>query len=750
LGKIARRVGLWLRGSLIAVLICLAASAIAASGMLTPLSLSLRDFWFGVFQRPASGEIVLVHMDSHSIKELRNWPWPRSRHGQLVDRLNEAGADLIAFDVDFSSPSKPEEDKSFAKAIERAAGKVLLASLVQPLSADRRELTMSLPLDMFLENALWGDVNIMPPEGLARVASVARVYETDDPRPGFAAIIAQNGPMSASEFVIDYSIDRSTIPFLSYIDVLKGQFDPARVRGKRIIIGATAVELGDRVSVPRWGVIPGVEVNALIAESLLQNRTLSDASIAGQLILILLVALGMNPARMRWGARSIMVPLGLSAVGLLAVSVGSFLYLALLVDPLPAFVAAIICVFSSGLLELASRSNAVMRERTTSSMRQAMITRIVEDSSDGILVVRDNGRIELCNDQAARLLNVTRKTLTGRLIRNYLPAFEDLGDAAKGAGLSEANRSCDLQLEGEAGEALVELSVRRTQLGALGAANSYGTRYLDSYTLRDVTAVRRAREAELRAQEERLASERAKTNFVANMSHELRTPLNAIIGFSELLAGEMLGPVEQRAYVEHAEIVVKSSHHLLSVVNNVIDVARLDSELVQVSHAETHVTDVIEGAVDLVKALSVFQGHDIQLSIAPEASVINTDARLLKQIAYNLLSNAVKFSPEGSSVSCAAWIEGADAVLVVKDNGCGIAEESLPRLSDLFSHAESAFNRPHDGLGVGLYLVKRCLEKLDGRLSFETAVGEGTTVRVVLPAAAISQAAPVAFAGAAS
>ena len=747
MGRVVRRAGLWLRGSLLAFLICLAMTAVALSGLLNPLSLALRDFWFGVFERPASGEIVLVHMDSRTIQELRNWPWPRSRYGQVVDRLNDAGADLIAFDVDFSSPSKPEEDKAFAKAIERAAGKVLLASLVQPLSADRRELTMSMPLDMFLENALWGDVNIMPPSGLARVASVARVYETDDPRPGFAAIIAQNGPMSASEFVIDYSIDRGTIPFLSFIDVLNGRFDPERVRGKRVIIGATAIELGDRVSVPKWGVIPGVEVNALIAESLLQNRTLTDAGLPGQMALILLVVLMLNPSRILWGLRTIMMPLTLSVSIAVLSSVIAFVYLELLVDPLPAGVAAIVCVFLVGLRELASRSKAVMRERSTSSMRQAMITRIVEDSSDGILVVRDNGRIELCNDQAARLLNVTQRTLTGRPIQNYLPAFDSVGRVE--AGAADFNRSCDLTLDGEEGDVLVELFVRRTQVGGLSGTDNYGTRHLDIYTLRDVTAVRMARQAELRAQEERLAAERAKTNFVANMSHELRTPLNAIIGFSELLANEMLGRVEQRAYVEHADIVVKSSHQLLSVVNNVIDVARLDSDLVQVSLGEVQLPEVVDGAVELVKALSVYQHHEIRISIAPEASLIMSDARLLRQVAYNLLSNAVKFSPEGSLVKCSAWLEGTDAVIEVEDHGRGIDADALPRLSDLFGHAESAFNREHDGLGVGLYLVKRCLDKVNGHLSFQSVVGEGTRVRVVLPEAALARPSLVGLAGAA-
>jgi signal transduction histidine kinase/CHASE2 domain-containing sensor protein len=748
MGKITGRVGLWLSNWVIALCICAAVTGIAMSGLVQPLSLSFRDFWFSVFQRPASGEIVVVHLDSRSIQTLESWPWPRSHYGKVVDRLNEAGADMIAFDVDFSSPSKPEEDKAFAAAIERAAGKVLLASHVQPLSADQPELTITLPLDILLENALWGDVNVMPPKGLARVASVARLYSPDEPRPSFAAIIAQNGPMPASEFVIDYSIDRTSLPNLSFVDVLNGKFDPVLVKGKRVVIGATAIELGDRVSVPIWGVIPGVEVNALIAESLMQGRILQDLGLIGQVALILIVVVMMNPNRILWGFRSIALPASLSVAVSVSICVSLFLGAGLLVDPLPSILAVVVCVFASGLIELASRSNAVMRERSTSSMRQAMITRIVEDSSDGILVVKDTGRIELCNDQAARLLNITRKTLTGRPVRNYLPVYDDLPRPTSGE--DEATREGELLLESAGGEAVIELHVRRTLLGGLAAADVLGTRHLDTYTLRDVTAVRMARQAELIAQEERLAAERAKSNFVANMSHELRTPLNAIIGFSELLAKEMLGPVEQRVYVEHADIVVKSSHQLLAVVNNVIDVARLDSDAVQVSIAEVSVSDVVDAAVDLVKALSVYKKHDIRVIIAPGASLILTDTRLLRQVAYNLLSNAVKFSPEESVVNLSVWLEGADAVLEVEDRGCGIDEEALPRLSDLFSHAESAFNRQHDGLGVGLYLVKRCLEKLNGRLSFKTAVGEGTKVRVVLPEAAVMPASAIAFAGAAS
>ncbi len=517
--------------------------------------------------------------------------------------------------------------------------------------------------------------------------------------------------------------------------MLRGRFDPSVIAGKRIIIGATAVELGDRVSVPVHGVIAGVELQALIAESILQDRMLRDAGVAGQLLLALATLLVLRPWQMRWEHKSVALPCVLVLGGLAATSAGAFAVAGWHLDPLAAGVAMACSVALAGARELASRSRTVMRERSTSTLRQMMISLIVEDSSDGIVVVRDNGKIELCNDQAARLLGVTRKTLTGRTVSGFLPAFDALAVPED----VDANpmRNCDLKLEGPSGGFVVELSVRRTRVDGIERNEALGTTYLDIYTLRDVTTVRKARAAEERAQEEKLLAERAKSNFVANMSHELRTPLNAIIGFSEMLASEILGPVEQRAYVEHAEIVVRSSHHLLAVVNNVIDVARLDSDMLEVSHEVFALGDVVDSASDLVKVLTTFKDHQIRASIAPDVSHVISDQRLLKQVIYNLLSNAVKFSSEGSTVSCMAWRENENLVIEIEDQGCGIDATALPRLAELFGHAESAFTRPHDGLGVGLYLVKRCLEKLNGRLSFQTSRGEGTRVRVVVPDALV-------------
>jgi len=702
-----------------------------ATGALSPLSLALRDTWFKAFSRPATGDVLILQIDARSLRELETWPWPRSHHALVLDRLREAGATVVAFDIDFSSVSVPLEDNAFSSSIERAAGQVVLASVVQPSGVTNGSVLETLPISAFGSNALVGNANILAVTGLAREASLSVFGPDGAPRPSFAALVAQREHATNTLFTIDHSIDVRTIPRLSYVDVLKGRFDAKKVAGKRVIVGATAVELGDRVSVPVQGVIAGVDLQALITESVLQDRMLVDLGLVGHLILVFATVIFIRPWQIHWGMRNLAVPMAMAIAGLLATSALILQVGGILIDPLGGVVAAAACVAWVGVSELAARSRTVLRERSTSTMRQMMITLIVEDSSDGIVLVRDSGRIELCNEQAARMLNVTRRTLAGRALTRFLPAFDDIA-SPNGAG-TETLRSCDLKLDGPEGELLVEMSVRRSCVSGLDGEGALGSAYLDTYTLRDVTAVRRARAAEERAQQEQLQAERAKTNFVANMSHELRTPLNAIIGFSEMLSKEILGPVQQRAYVEHADFVVKSGHHLLSIVNNVIEVARLDSDLLELCREDFSLQEMFDSAIALVRVLTIYKEHDIRVVLAPEVTRVVSDPRLLKQVLFNLLSNAVKFSPGGSRVNCSAWIERTDVVIEIEDRGCGIDAAAIPHLTALFGHAESAFSRPHDGLGVGLHLVKRCLEKLGGRLSFQTARGEGTRVRIVLP-----------------
>ena len=269
------------------LLIWLTVAAGAALGLFAGLQSKIDDATFWATERPASGEIVIVQIDPKSLAAIETWPWPRSRHAEAIDRLAAAGAEIIGLDIDFSSPSQAGDDARLAEAIAGAAGRVVLPSFVQHTTPGAgAELVETNPLPLLREGSLIGNANVFAPDGVARRGSLGLYLPDGRYRPTFAGLIGQQGRGIISEFDIDFAVDRSTFKRLSFVDVLNGQFDPAAVKGKRVIIGATAVELGDRVPVARHGVIAGVELQALIAESILQGRMLLPTGPIGALILV--------------------------------------------------------------------------------------------------------------------------------------------------------------------------------------------------------------------------------------------------------------------------------------------------------------------------------------------------------------------------------------------------------------------------------------------------------------------------------
>jgi EAL domain-containing protein (putative c-di-GMP-specific phosphodiesterase class I)/CHASE2 domain-containing sensor protein len=222
---------------------------------------------------PASGEVAIVEIDSRSLRELATWPMPRRYHGALVDRLHQAGARSIGFDVDFSSRSNPVDDAAFAAALARADGGVMLAGLRQQVATGSGEMVENVPIPELRDHAFLAAVNVIP-DGDGQVRQMPFGLEIDGlPRPSLAALTAEREASSDGSFTIDYAIDPATIPRFSFADVVAGRVTPAALRGRRIIVGATAVEIGDRYAVPGHGVIPGVVIQALAAETLLAGPT---------------------------------------------------------------------------------------------------------------------------------------------------------------------------------------------------------------------------------------------------------------------------------------------------------------------------------------------------------------------------------------------------------------------------------------------------------------------------------------------
>ena len=242
-------------------------------------------------------------------------------------------------------------------------------------------------------------------------------------------------------------------------------------------------------------------------------------------------------------------------------------------------------------------------------------------------------------------------------------------------------------------------------------------------------------EQELR--EARDASEQAyaaKSRFLANMSHELRTPLNAIIGFSEMIEGQMLGPIDNAKYVEYAESIKDSGRHLLDIISDILDMSKIEAGKHAIDLENVNIQDVINRASHMVVARA--QEKNIKLKTENvENSDINivADRRALTQILLNLLSNAVKFTPENGSV----WIEcyqREDYIsLKVCDTGIGIPPNKLASVLRPFEQASSEYTRDHEGTGLGLSITKKLVELHNGALFIESAVNEGTTVTVRLP-----------------
>jgi CHASE2 domain-containing sensor protein len=245
---------------------------------------------------PASGEVQIVEIDERSLQAIDRWPYPRRYHAQLIDRLEAAGVRSIAFDVDFSSLSNPVDDGALAASLRRAGGGVILPTLRQQESSQSSRYVDNIPAKLFRENAFLASVNVRP-DSDGNVRQMLLGLTTGGvPRPSLATMVAERQAEIDRSFDVDYSIDPDSIPRHSFIDVIGGRVPASELRGKRIIVGSTAVEIWDRYSVPNHGVIPGVVIQALAAETLLNGPVPSSTSGLWALLLALaLIAATIRP-----------------------------------------------------------------------------------------------------------------------------------------------------------------------------------------------------------------------------------------------------------------------------------------------------------------------------------------------------------------------------------------------------------------------------------------------------------------------
>ena len=362
----------------------------------------------------------------------------------------------------------------------------------------------------------------------------------------------------------------------------------------------------------------------------------------------------------------------------------------------------------------------------------AMYRFLADNATDLITRHSSDGRIRFASPATSALLG----RQPGEIVGLAMPSLvhpEDVG--AVQAALMESSYhgrsgSAQMRLRHRDGHFVwVEMRCRPAQMGLGEPADIVAV-------TRDVSERQEHERALVEARDAALDASRAKSRFLANMSHELRTPLNAIIGFSEVMTREMFGPVGPR-YQEYSRLIHESGSHLLELINGVLDMSKIEAGKFELSEELFELEDVAESAVRFLRIPAEQAGVSLALEVQPGARLMFADRRAVKQILVNLLSNGVKYTPRGGDVRITARAPGSGIEIIVSDTGTGISKSDLERLGKPFEQVENAETRAKEGTGLGLALVKSLAQMHGGAAVIESVLGEGTTVTVRLPNAAV-------------
>jgi signal transduction histidine kinase len=265
-------------------------------------------------------------------------------------------------------------------------------------------------------------------------------------------------------------------------------------------------------------------------------------------------------------------------------------------------------------------------------------------------------------------------------------------------------------------------------MGRLPASNGYCA------VIRDITQWKRSEE-ELRAAKR--AAETAnqhKSDFLARVSHEIRTPLNAIIGFSDMIASEHIGPAGHPRYVEYAHDIGRSGRHVLDIVNDLLDISKIEAGEMDVDFAAVSINDCVSEAVSLVQPQANAQRVIIRTSLSQSVPEVVADLRSVKQIAINILANAVRFTPSGGQIVVSTAYEMTGAVtLRIRDTGIGMSKAELEQAMKPFGQVSPGARKRGDGTGLGLPLTKAMTEANRASFSIQSAPSEGTLVEITFP-----------------
>lgn len=374
------------------------------------------------------------------------------------------------------------------------------------------------------------------------------------------------------------------------------------------------------------------------------------------------------------------------------------------------------------LSELVAGLKEMVRDLRAKTVSTNYLDDIIGSMFDGLVVVDRHGLIEKVNAATCAMTGYAASELAGRPVAILLRPPDATIDIPMGGVMDNVE-----YVYTRDGKAIPVLWGNATMAS-----------HVDGYP-RTIAVFHNISELKAREQDLRTAREgaevanAAKSRFLANMSHELRTPLNAIIGFSAMIKDGLRGPVSD-SYAEYARDIHASAQHLLAIINDILDISKLEAGKMDLSEQVVAVDEMLELVLRIIRQRAVERRIDIVTDIQKNLPDLILDPRMFKQVLINILSNAVKFNQPDGKITLSAKRELTGGVSIhITDTGIGMDEGDIPRLLEPFAQADNALNRAYEGTGLGLAIAKSMVELHGGRLVIQSARGIGTTVSLSLP-----------------
>jgi CHASE2 domain-containing sensor protein/signal transduction histidine kinase len=755
---------------ILAIALCTAAAFCWNGQWLWRLDLALYDATLATKERAPPADVVIVAIDERSLATVGRWPWGRRLQATLIDRLTEAGVRAIGYDVILAEPDRadPGADEVLAMAIRRSGRVVLPAFAEGPAGALRR--VMPLPAIAAAARAV-GHPNVeIDADGLVR-----GVYLREGPvradldhmalgilraaGEGIGALPGTRRPPGTSQpgywqrdhaFRIAFSGPPGHFSTVSAADVLAGNVSGALLQDRIVLVGTTAIGLGDGYAVPGSGLsrlMPGVEINASVLDTLRRGIDVRDVDRTTGTVLAVLPVAALLFAYLWLRPRAALLASG--------GAVGATICLAVVAPqaglpwfpPAATIAALVLCypVWSWRRLEVTlrfmERELARLRaepdflptgasatqppprfapesiEQGTASIRHAIgrlrtLRGFLEDSlqsqSGGVLVALPDGRIVFHNRNAGFLLGMDAAAITGQPLARVLATIRRTAGASvevHGAGGDTADR-----FEGE---------TRGARALLVDTVHCHGIGYGLVATITNLTDISAIREAQ-----------RAREDALAFLSHDLKAPQASILSAVELRRSAP-GELSETAMLEHVEQTVRRA---LSLAEAFVLLTRAE-QIDRRSLAVVDLCDVAAEVTDEAWPLAARKQVTIMRSFPDTEVAVTGDRPLLGAAILNLLANAVRFSPQGSTVRVGIEVCGTDVLVSVRDEGPGIQEHVQATLFSRFQRADSVAGRSSRGTGLGLAIVATVAQRHDGHVTVESRPGHGATFLLRLPLA---------------